>query len=344
MPDRLSPFKQIWLVDFEFCQPEGERPEPICMVAREFRSGQLIRLMGDDHRRKRPPFPLGADSLFVAYYASAELGCFQALGWPMPTRILDLFAEFRRATSGLPVPNGSGLLGALSYFGLDAIESAEKLAMRELAMRGGPYTPDEGIALLDYCQSDVDALARLLPAILPDLDIPRALLRGRYMAAAARIEWHGVPIDTSVFDRLRDRWPDLQDELILRLDRDGIWRGRTFHADRFAAYLQLKNIPWPRLDSGSLALDEQTFRTMAKSYPCLWPIHELRHALSWLRLNSLSVGEDGRNRCLLSAFRTKTGRNAPSNSRFIFGPAVWLRGLIKPAAGPGSWRPQATLP
>jgi hypothetical protein len=36
---------------------------------------------------------------------------------------------------------------------------------------------------------------------------------------------------------------------------------------------------------------------------------------------------------MLSPFRAKTGRNQPSNSRFIFGPSTWLRGLIKP--GPG---------
>jgi DNA polymerase I len=47
------------------------------------------------------------------------------------------------------------------------------------------------------------------------------------------------------------------------------------------------------------------------------------------------VGEDGRNRAMLSAFRTKTGRNAPSTTRFIFGPAVWLRHLIRPEPGYG---------
>src|SRR5262249_26056155 len=36
---------------------------------------------------------------------------------------------------------------------------------------------------------------------------------------------------------------------------------------------------------------------------------------------------------ILSAFRARSGRNAPSNSRFIFGPSVWLRGLIKPPPG-----------
>jgi DNA polymerase I len=37
----------------------------------------------------------------------------------------------------------------------------------------------------------------------------------------------------------------------------------------------------------------------------------------------------------LSAFRSRTGRNQPSNTRFIFGPSVWLRGLVKPLPGHG---------
>jgi len=65
------------------------------------------------------------------------------------------------------------------------------------------------------------------------------------------------------------------------------------------------------------------------------PLRELRSALSELRLNDLAVGRDGRNRCLVSAFQARTGRNQPSNSRFIFGPSVWLRGLIKPPPGHG---------
>ena len=50
---------------------------------------------------------------------------------------------------------------------------------------------------------------------------------------------------------------------------------------------------------------------------------------------SLQVGDDGRNRCLLSPYSSQTGRNQPSNSKFIFGPSVWLRGLIRPKPGWG---------
>lgn len=34
-------------------------------------------------------------------------------------------------------------------------------------MRGGPWSADERAGILDYCEGDVDALARLLP-VMPD--------------------------------------------------------------------------------------------------------------------------------------------------------------------------------
>lgn len=105
--------------------------------------------------------------------------------------------------------------------------------------------------------------------------------------------------------------------------------------DRFEQFLAHSNIPWARLDSGKLNLGDDAFHQASKAYPIISPLRELRSALSDLRLNDLAVGQDGRNRTILSAFRSKTGRNQPSNSKFIFGPSVWLRGLIKPPSGSG---------
>ena len=44
----LSSFREVWLVDFEFQAPAGERPRPVCMVARELRTGRLLRLWRDE--------------------------------------------------------------------------------------------------------------------------------------------------------------------------------------------------------------------------------------------------------------------------------------------------------
>jgi hypothetical protein len=141
--DPLRHYRAVWAVDFEFSAPPGERPQPLCVVGRELRTGALVRLWLADGAPPAPPLDTGPDTLFVAYYASAELGCYLALDWPFPARVLDLCAEFKCRTSGLTVPCGRSLLGALAYFGLDGLTAAEKDDMRQLAVRGGPYTDAE---------------------------------------------------------------------------------------------------------------------------------------------------------------------------------------------------------
>ena len=160
------PHQEIWCCDFEFHGADGDVPVPVCMVAREARTGQTYRIWQDGlAETTAPPFDTGPDALFVAYYASAEIGCFLALGWEPPARILDLFTEFRAETNGLSPPHGNGLLGALGYFGLPMIGGDEKTSMRDLVLTGGPRADDEQAAILDYCQGDVDALLRFLPAM-----------------------------------------------------------------------------------------------------------------------------------------------------------------------------------
>jgi DNA polymerase I len=329
----LDCFREVVAVDFEFIATAGNRPTPVCLVAHELRSGRRFRVWQDQFG-PAPPYAVGLDVLFVGYYASAELGCYRVLGWPMPERILDLFTDFRARTNGLDTPTGNSLLGALAYFGLDSMGAGEKEDMRALILRGGPWTEDERTAILNYCEGDVEALERLLTAMLPKLDLPRALLRGRYMAAAAAMEHVGTPIDVNTLELFRAHWTDIQDQLIAEIDAAyGVFEGRTFKAERFAAWLAANNIPWPLLESGNLDLSDDTFRQQARAYPAVSPLRELRSSLSDLRLNDLAVGADGRNRTVLSAFRSRTGRNQPSNTKFIFGPSVWLRGLIKPPPG-----------
>jgi hypothetical protein len=137
----------------------------------------------------------------------------------MPVRILDLLAEFRCVANGLATPCGYSLLGALAYHGIDGIDVADKEDMRALAMRGGSYTDTERQSLLSYCETDVIALSQLLPAMLPRIDMPRALLRGRYMAAAARMEDQGVPIDISTLSQLRQHWDSIKSRLTREIDK-----------------------------------------------------------------------------------------------------------------------------
>lgn len=331
----LEQFRQVVFADFEFGIADTGLPNPVCLVAHELHTGQTIRLWRDEFGLV-PPYDTGLDTLFIAYFASAELGCHRVLGWPMPARILDLFTEFRNRFNGLGTIAGNSLLAALTQFGLDSIGAEEKQDMRNLILGGGPWSPAQRIAILDYCESDVIALQRLLPAMLPGIDLPHALPRGRYMSAVSAMEHNGVPIDVDMLAKLRKHWAAIQDDLITAIDADyGVYEGRSFKEQRFARWLVANNIPWPRLESGRLELEDDTFRQQAKAHPKVAPLRELRSSLAELRLESLAVGNDGRNRSLLSPFASRTGRNQPSSAKFVFGPSTWIRGLIKPPPGMG---------
>jgi hypothetical protein len=137
-----------------------------------------------------------------------------------------------------------------------------------------------------------------------------------------------------MLEQFRRHWADIKDQLIADVDVGyGVFDNGSFRQDRFAAWLARNKIPWPTLASGKPNLEDNTFRQMAKAYPAVSPLRELRSALADLRLNDLAVGRDHRNRTLLSPFRARSSRNAPSNTKFVFGPSVWLRGLIKPPPG-----------
>ncbi len=336
-PSYLSHFNKIWLCDFEFGSKPGERPEPVCLVAHEVRSGKRVRIFQDELvQLKSPPYDIDASALFVAYLASAELTCHLSLGWEMPIHVLDLYVEFKNMTNGYKLTQGAGLLGAMAHYGFECLSVAEKTEMRDLVLRGGPWTSQEKASLLEYCESDVVALAKLLEVMLPRIDIPHAILRGRYMRVVAEIEDRGVPIDMEALKLLRDNWEKIKDKLISTIDTNYcVFDGQSFKRDRFDNYLKREKIPWPRLETGVLDLDDDTFKEMARSHPKIAPLRELRGSLSKMRLADLPVGQDGRSRCMISPFQSRTGRNQPSTSKFIFGPSVWLRSLILPQPGFG---------
>ena len=341
IPATLDSFREIWAIDFEFIASPGERPTPICCVARELRTGRELRTWGcEEMRRQGSPIPRGA--LMVAYYASAELGCFKVLGWSMPTHVLDLFAEFRTFANGRDGAlgiQGASLLAALAHFGLSHLDQQQKDQWRERIMQGPPFTRDEQHGIVEYCASDVEALAQLLPCLVERLHgrqhwLPHALLRGRYMVAAAAMEHNGIPIDLRTLKRLATNWDVIKGKLIDDIrGAYPIFDGVTLRMELFERWLVQHGIPWPRTETGSLSLAEGTFKTMARAYPIVAPIREVRENLAALRLNDLAVGADGRNRTMLSALRSRTGRNQPSNAKSIFGPATWLRSLIRPRRG-----------
>ncbi|HEU5115186.1 MAG TPA: hypothetical protein VFT74_00775, partial [Isosphaeraceae bacterium] len=241
-------FREVWLTASESAATPGERADPVCLVGRELRSGQSFRLCREAFwDRRTPPYSVGPTTLFVAYDSSWELAAHHALGWPMPERVLDLSAEFRCHTAGLDHPHGAGLFGALSWKAQDTIGAIRRLSLVRMLARRGPWTEGERNTIVAGCEAKVEALGRLLPAMAPTLDWPRALLRGRYMSAVARMEQEGVPIDVPTLQRLRHSWGELIDHLIRDVDsRFGVFDGRRLRSDWWEAWLVRNRLAWPR--------------------------------------------------------------------------------------------------
>jgi hypothetical protein len=302
-------------------------------VAKERYSGVVVRQWLWGLHAPQLPFSPDADVLFVAYSAPAELSVYLALGWPLPVRILDLYAEYRWLLSGLKMP-GYGQLDALGAFGLTLpMDELAKEDMRSLCRRGGPFAWDEEHDILDYCEKDVDGLAALFEAMHPRIDWPRALIRGRYTVAVARMEALGIPVDVETHQQLLQHRRAIRAELLEEAGATfGIYDEDQFDTAAFSAYLADQGIPWPRTPTGRLSTREETFEEMVTIHPQLRPLYELRSALGQLKEDGgLTIGADGRNRTSLRPFATSSGRNAPSTTKFVFGKSVAFRSLIQPA-------------
>jgi DNA polymerase-1 len=346
--DPLGRFTTIWHVDFEYRQDANHLPVPVCMFAREQRTGAEIFLWRDELLTlRRAPFDTGPDDLMVAYACNAELSCFLALGWPFPHNVLDLYVEASAAINGLGIegltmkrPN---ILESLELFGVpSAYTKAEKDAMRDVILGHETYTQEQRHAIERYNRGDVDATLALLPKLLLALDLPRALFRARYMAAVARMEHLGLPIDVAYLDRLSANWEGLQLHYIKRDDEFGLYEGTHFREARLLDLAIAQRWDWPLTATGKLRTDAKTFGQQARRYPALKRTTQLRENIADLKISKLAntVGRDGFARCPLMPFWTITGRNQPADDKDIrrdkiFLPSLpaWLRGLLRPPPG-----------
>ena len=158
--------RSIWVVDFEFTSDPGERPNPVCVVAQELKSGKTesVWLEGEDAGDlKSPPYSTGKDAIFISFYAPAEMSCHLALGWQMPANLVDLFAEHRVQTNGLPGV-GNSLLAACEYRGVPSIPSSDhKERMRNLVLPGGPYSENDRRSILEYLRGRCPSNQRPIP-------------------------------------------------------------------------------------------------------------------------------------------------------------------------------------
>ena len=328
-----------WVADFEFQAPAGHRPKVWCGVFHCLETGETLRLLFD---KPGVSNPIGPEDTLVAYFASAELTCYLSLGWELPAHVIDLYAEAKVVLGGEQPPGlqGWGLLDVARYFGVQvSLDAEKKTYFRDIAIRG-PVTPEEWEELVAYCGEDVTTTTELYTKLRPRIHEAQARLRGLYWAAVAHMEHNGIPLDLGTWSRLKKHWAKLLDRQtsrvnaewpVYRQDKKGKW-SRSLAA--WVEVMQSRGIPWPVTACGRPSTSEDTMKEMANRFPQLRNLRELEASRGQFRLGlSLAVGPDNRNRCLLSPFKTVTGRGAPSNAVFVFGPSCWIRSLIQAPRG-----------
>jgi hypothetical protein len=237
----------------------------------------------------------------------------------------DEIREFDVAKRALEDVTAWSIRGA-GLHGLPAtISAAEKMAMRDLIINNTEYSETQRADIQAYNKTDVWASVALLSAMAPSIDLPRALFRGRYMGADARMMRVGLPVDQDLLGRFLDNWEGIRRFYIHRDDEFGLYEDLSF---------RLAEDKDRRVGNQSSNL-----RQAGSRYPELKKTARLRQTIADLKLSSLAntIGADGRSRCALMPFWTKTGRNQPNERDKIFLPALpaWVHGFIAPSAGEG---------
>ena len=211
--------------------------------------------------------------------------------------------------------------------------------MRDRILGGPPFSAQEQRDIIDYCQDDMRALPRLMAHLVPTIrSLPHAMLRAKFQWVMARVERRGIPLGLPLLTQIRRRWTDIRTDLVREFDRFGIYEivdgVAHWRKARFAEFVEHSRMTWPRLESGALDEADETFREMEGRYPFIGPLREL----ALLAVKAAAQRSRGRWRRYEIALRygdigTKTARNAPSASAYVFGPAKWIRINIAPPPG-----------
>ena len=353
-------------VDYEYIPLDDGGLDVVCGVAKNLRTGESVRRWRDEMGRA-PFFDCGPNTVLIAHNAQAEMEAHLAMGWPFPRNVICTYAEHMLDTNGADVPvspdaRGS-LLAALKCNDLPARHATEKSSAIARILAGPPYSAEEKLEILDYCQQDVDDAAALFEVLWDGLSaenpryLAQALLRGEYCKAMAAMTHTGLPVNVPLHDALVENWPNIRRAQIDSVSHYGIFDADgTFKQDRFAVVVESLGAAdiWPRTASGQYSTQSKDFRRMTAVYPQMEEFRAAYEAIAAApKASPLPICSDGRVRLGrrefgnlrmgmtdektssvgFGAYRAKTGRNQPLAIEFVPAAASWRRTLVTPPPG-----------
>jgi hypothetical protein len=346
---RAQGWRRAWVLDSENTPVAAGMQIPICLCALD-----LITLERRDvwlEPGMACPFAMMSDELFILWAADADILTFIAMGWKTPLNVIDPRIGWMRIDNGGDQfkPNsaekkGYSLLDAARAYRVPAIPESVKKHWRDIAIRGGPFTAEEKAGLLRYCRGDVDCTARVLLKMWDEVGFGdhqifgQALIFGRYQAAAARCYVTAIPLNMPNVKRLI-RYAGAAHLGLIRANSnkfpiyraDGSFSNKMF-ADFLTRHRQLSR--WKRTPTGKLSTSDETLEEAGEHWPLAKELNRFRSLIDQLRVFTLPIGADGRNRVSVRSFGQLSSRNnTAKGGGFIYAHHSVFRHLIQPPFG-----------
>ena len=168
----------------------------------------------------------------------------------------------------------------------------------------------------------------------------KAKLRGRYVAALSLCAFKGVPLDRELYENFIEHKSEWLSEMLKKIDpAHQIWRADTSRSSvGFATYIE--NLPaalrtvWPKTDGGAYSASYDKLKSLGEHYPEIAPVVSMLGTTSKFRRMGLDIeSQFGTNTPWYNPFGTKTGRNAPSTTRFVYNLPAFMRCFVSPPEG-----------
>jgi hypothetical protein len=342
----IKHFDNIIVVNF-VCNPQNnEASTPIVMTAHNIKNGERwINHTNELKSAPKPPYPQGGDTLLISFYPSHQIKSYLALGWDLPEYVIDLYAEFRTLTNGHELASGGNtLMGALNYFGHCGLNVIKPKNISLLEAKGS-LNQSEISTLTKYSKQITKWTEELFYSMRPNIDLPFAILRGRYSKVVAAVEMNGIPIDTKRLKSIKESWNEIKKDIINELhDTYDFYSYGSIDAKKLAVFLAQENIEFDPKANTNIEINSSTFIQLGTLTSKILRLIELHNFVFNTSPLVIPTCRNNRNKTPVIPFKSKTSRNQPSSNQFIYGLPAWARSLVKPKKGYGlayiDWRAQ----
>ena len=333
-------FEYLCVVDTEFKgdQDKGEINDPICVVIKELKSGQVHRFSGP---KLKLPYPANK-TLWIAHNVIAEAQTFLSYGIKLPKYWWDTLIEDRKLKFGKV--QSHSLLAACGRYGIQTIsEDLKKYFINKIILANETYTDEQMSKILDYCESDVGAGAALFLEQCkeiekvkkfdgPEMIISQALFSGAAVACTAQVEFNGNHLNLELLKKIDDAFPYVKRKMIDELNAElDVYENDVLKQHKFDAWIERIGLAdvWPLTITGQYKTDEKTLDTYKDAHPDIRKFKLAQMFIGARKLKGFIVGPDGKARCSYRMYGLKTGRTNPSTAKHPFNAPKAMRNLIK---------------